>query len=98
VQDRLDSICIALLFILGIAAFGHVAGRREFYDRLTDPGSAAVASRPRTHQVLPGDTLWGIASQYYPGEHTGEMVLKIREVNGLADSATIYPYEVLQLP
>ncbi len=96
-QDRLDSICIALLFILGIAAFGHVAW--EFYDRLTDPGSAAVASRPRTHQVLPGDTLWGIATKYYPNHHTGEMVYEIRKLNGLDESATLYPYTmVLKLP
>lgn len=53
--------------------------------------------RAKTHQVLPGDSLWAIASEYYPGMHTGEMVHEIRVLNGLA-SATIYPYEVIKLP
>lgn len=53
--------------------------------------------RPRTYQVMPGDSLWSIAAAHYPGHHTGEMVYEIRVLNGLRD-ATIYPNQVLELP
>jgi nucleoid-associated protein YgaU len=54
--------------------------------------------RPTTYQVMPGDNLWAIATKFYPGYHTGEVVGEIRKLNGLNDSATIYPYEVIKLP
>lgn len=54
--------------------------------------------RPKAYQVLPGDSLWGIATKYYPDFHTGEIVQEIRKLNGMTQNATIYPYEVLQLP
>lgn len=50
------------------------------------------------HQVLPGDTLWGIATTYYPDKDPREIVFEIRKLNDLKDSATIYPYQLLKLP
>ncbi|MDA8212114.1 MAG: LysM peptidoglycan-binding domain-containing protein [Clostridia bacterium] len=51
--------------------------------------------------VQAGDTLWGIASNRYPGAHTGEMVHRIREINGTDGklrSTVIHAGEELLLP
>lgn len=93
-----DAFWCVLLVVTMLAGIGYI-----ILDTFVGPPTVAMAvemeePRPKTHQVMPGDTLWGIASQYYPGEHTGEMVFRIRELNGLTESATIYPYEVLKLP
>lgn len=99
---KVDDICVIVLCLGLIASFAYVGG--IFVDRLLlSEGPIAVASEldkpPKTHQVLPGDTLWGIATKYYPNHHTGEMVYEIRKLNGLDESATLYPYTmVLKLP
>jgi len=101
-MKKVDDICVIVLCLGLIASFAYVGG--IFVDRLLlSEGPIAVASEldkpPKTHQVLPGDTLWGIATKYYPNHHTGEMVYEIRKLNGLEESATLYPYTmVLKLP
>ncbi len=52
---------------------------------------------PATHRVVQGETLWAIASWYYPDHHTGQMVFEIKRYNKL-DSGHIYPGQVLKLP
>lgn len=78
-----------------------MTGLLAYVKRGPDPpivvASTAEVPRPTTYQVMPGDSLWGIASKHYPGVHTGEIVHEIRKLNGLKD-ATIYPYTVLKLP
>ncbi len=52
---------------------------------------------PATHKVIKGETLWGIASLYYPGQHTGRMVFEIKRYNNLS-SGKIYPGQIIRLP
>jgi 3D (Asp-Asp-Asp) domain-containing protein len=48
------------------------------------------------YTVQPGDTLWGIAEEMAPGYHTGNVVLRIRDLNDLEDY--IHPGDVLEIP
>lgn len=50
--------------------------------------------------VKQGDTLWGIASRLYPGQHTGKMVDAIRRASGLegARGPVIRPGQVIWVP
>ena len=50
-----------------------------------------------TYVVQPGDTLWGIASEHYPGADPRERVDAIERLNGL-DSPVIEAGESLRLP
>jgi LysM repeat protein len=54
------------------------------------------AGPPQAYVVQPGDSLWAIAAERYPGDPR-EGVWKLRRVNGLAGSA-IYPGQKLLLP
>ena len=54
------------------------------------------AGPPRAYVVKPGDSLWSIAAERYPGDPR-EGIWKLRRVNGLAGS-TIYPGQKLLLP
>lgn len=69
------------------------------HDR-TRPEVYAVGE-PRTPlavTVVPGDTLWGIAKRYYPGEHTGERVFEIRQLNPGLDPGRLMPGQTVWLP
>jgi nucleoid-associated protein YgaU len=56
-------------------------------------GSAAAV----TVVVHPGDTLWGIAAEHYPGDDIRQQVTEIMQLNRLT-SVTIQPGERLVLP
>jgi hypothetical protein len=48
-------------------------------------------------QVMPGDTLWSIASKYNTGRDIRKFIFDIKKINGLADS-TIYEGQRLVIP
>ena len=54
------------------------------------------AGQPRAYVVKPGDSLWSIAAEKYPGDPR-EGVWKLQKRNGLAEP-TIRPGERLLLP
>jgi LysM repeat protein len=54
------------------------------------------AGRPEAYVVEPGDSLWSIAAERYPGDPR-EGVWKLRRVNHLGSPA-IYPGQELLLP
>lgn len=95
--NNISALVVVVMLLATIFWFGSLVYWGFFApDPVTVP-STAVHPRPKTHQILPGDTLWAIASKYYPGMHTGEMVHEIQMLNSLA-SATIYPYQIIDLP
>ncbi len=49
------------------------------------------------HVVKPGDTIWDIAKERYPGQHTGEKVYQITEANKV-QNGLIKPGQVLKVP
>lgn len=60
-------------------------------------GRERERSVPATHRVVQGETLWAIASWYYPDHHTGQMVFEIKRCNNI-EGGKIYPGQVLRLP
>jgi len=58
-----------------------------YFDRYAPPQSEAVVTGE--HKVAPGETLWSIARRY------GLSVAELRELNGLAEDATIQVDQVL---
>jgi LysM repeat protein len=58
---------------------------------------ASESAGPReAYVVKPGDSLWSIAAERYPGDPR-EGVWKLKRINGLA-TPSIYPGQELQLP
>ena len=62
---------------------------------VTEEPVSVIAKYPH-HVVVEGDSLWTIAVQHFPGEHTGQMVLRIRNMNGL-ETTLIRPGQILRL-
>ena|SRR5215471_19073348 len=56
-----------------------------------------TSAGPTTVVVQPGDTLWTIASQHYPGDDVRDRVQDIEQANGLT-SPRIEAGETLRLP
>jgi hypothetical protein len=94
------SFVVLILIIVGLMGCGiywlcdRFCG--EWLDKLM---IEAVGERPRPkiYQVQPGDTIWGIYTEFYQGCDWDEVRYKIREMNGLGND-TLYPYEVISLP
>jgi nucleoid-associated protein YgaU len=57
----------------------------------------AVGGAYETMTVEPGDTLWAIASQRYPGTDVRAKVWQIEQANHLSHE-TLHPGETLQVP
>jgi len=68
----------------------------------TYPAESAQPERYEVYVVQPEDTLWEIARDKYPNEHTGEMVYRIRALNGkdgkLLEPGKIFPGQRLRIP
>jgi LysM repeat protein len=50
-----------------------------------------------TLTVQPGDTLWAIASEHYPGTDVRAKIYQIEQANHLS-AEVLYPGETLQVP
>jgi LysM repeat protein len=48
--------------------------------------------------VAPGDTLWGLAKEFYPDQHTGKVVEAIRELNPGIDPGKLQVGQWIRLP
>jgi LysM repeat protein len=59
--------------------------------------SGAAPGGYASYQVRPGDTLWAIATQRYPGSDVREKVGEIEQANGL-QGPFIVPGQVLKVP
>jgi LysM repeat protein len=59
--------------------------------------AAPEPPRPKTYQVMPGDSLWSIYVEHYKGCDWDEVRYKIGQANGLKNDR-LYPYEVIKLP
>ncbi len=59
---------------------------------------AAPVPRYESVSVRPGDSLWKIAAEMYPGEHTGDRVEQIRRFNPDLDPGLLMPGNVVFLP
>lgn len=60
--------------LTGIVYFSRPPIREEAIVEGPDPIPVATS-------VAKGDTLWSIAKEFYPNEHTGEVVHEIRKLN-----------------
>ena len=62
------------------------------------PADVPEATSVGTVVVQAGDTLWSLASKYYPNSHTGEMVYKIRQLNPGVDPGRLAVGMRLEMP
>lgn len=60
--------------------------------------SSDSSTEGRTTTIRPGDSLWAIARREYPGEHTGERVFEIRQLNPGLDPGKLQVGQVIRLP
>lgn len=73
---------IILCLVIGVIFVG-IPGIVNSYLNTTE--TVITIETPRKHNgvhfVEPGDTLWTIAKEYFPDEHTGKKVLELRQLN-----------------
>lgn len=101
-RDWIETISLfaLVLIMVGLMGYGVYWLYDCFYGEWLDkPMVEAVEERPRPeiYQVQPGDTIWGIYTEFYQGCNWDEVRHKIREMNGLKND-TLYPYEIISLP
>jgi LysM repeat protein len=88
-----STVLLAALLVGGLWAVGRLTGQPAL--ALESVGPVAVPTLRVT--VEEGDSLWAIARQTSPQSDPREVVLDIRELNGLT-SNTIQPGQVLLVP
>lgn len=100
-MERVETISALLLIalLIGLMGYGGWWLYDCFYgDWLDVPvQDEPTPPRPLTYQVLPGDTIWGIYLEYYPGHDWEEIRHKIGVLNGLKNDG-LRAYTVIKLP
>ena len=100
-HKKIETVSAIVLAILLVSFYGYAA--YWLYDCfwgswLDAPVLAAPEpTRPKTYQVMPGDSLWSIYVEHYKGCDWDEVRYKVGQANGLKND-TLYPYEVIKLP
>lgn len=90
----------AVLFLAASSLLaGVVIGSGQWAGAADGSGPAAAPSGPATAVVVvqPGESLWSIAQAVAPGADPRETVLRLRELNGMAD-AVVVPGQSLVVP
>lgn len=81
-KRRIELVLVLLVVLVAMVCVyltaAHVA--RPWLDKLDGIGAIPEPSGVVV-TIVPDDTLWRIASQHYPGQHTGEIVMMIRKLN-----------------
>ena len=96
-------VCSGLLLVTLLVLAVHLAGAgvRPVDTAVTaEPVGAAPVTAPLASVevlVLPGDTLWGIATRVAPDVDRREAVAELRAANGLVDAGLV-PGQRLQVP
>ncbi|HKZ21504.1 MAG TPA: LysM peptidoglycan-binding domain-containing protein [Acidimicrobiia bacterium] len=85
-----QSLSLKLLFLLTVTA-------AVFLLYSTRVAAQTPPLPPSFHRVVPGDTLWEIASDLETGRDPRAVISEIRVLNGL-ESVDIRPGQVLLLP
>lgn len=80
---------VVLVFVVVSVVYG-------FISSLESPQNQSVCGD--VWVVTHGDTLWRIAKECYPGEHTGQMVYEIRNVNPEIDPGRLRAGQKIMLP
>lgn len=85
-------VVVMLVALAGVAGVDRLAGEPARAGEVVGPalGTATVV-------VEPGDSLWSISRDRVPGADPREVVLRMRELNGLS-SNLIQPGQVLLVP
>lgn len=86
---RRRAVAAVIAIALGGALLGPVAG--AVAGQRTEPAKA------RTYVVVPGDTLWAIASRLRPGSDPRPVIQQIQEANGV-DAGALVPGQSLVIP
>ena len=71
------------------ALVGAGLGASLFVGGISRAGTQAEAVPVRWVTVAPGDTLWAIAQEASPHTDPRDVVVRIRELNGLSDSGVL---------
>lgn len=87
---RRGRLAITLVVAVLLAAVAVVGARAAWAAPTSAPATATVT-------VLPGQTLWQIASSSAPGADPRDAIIEIRELNGLTGSQ-VFAGQVLTVP
>ncbi len=90
-RRRVGAAIFVMAFVVSVGSMA----QRGLADRGGDPASAATVGRTTSYVVQPGDTLWAVAEQLYPGEDIALVVDAMVTLNG---GPTIEPGQLLSLP
>jgi hypothetical protein len=78
VRRRVGVLAFVVTFVVSLVS----VSQHGLADRGDDPASVPAIGRSATYVVQPGDTLWSIAEQWYPGSDTAEVVDALVSLNG----------------
>jgi hypothetical protein len=89
VRRRVAALLLGMLAVAGI-----VVGLSLLASAARGP---AMPDRTIVVEVAPGETLWELAERVAPGHPTGQVVDRIRELNGIR-GVTVHPGQPLIVP